>query len=136
LWDIYCYENILALFQVLRIIQVYVTSKGEKLTRSTIFKHFNRLFPSSLTPLYQNEVKYSAFDMEMIFHSHANKTHFNKKGCALDLILKVRDFGTRQWAIAVCFNFRHCCLIFPCPAVLFQRFSSVLSNIHFLFFTH
>ena len=28
--------------------------------------------------------------MGMIFHSHANKTHFHKKGCALDLILKVR----------------------------------------------
>ena len=37
---------------------------------------FNRLFASSPTPLYQNEVKCSAFDMEMIFHSHANKTHF------------------------------------------------------------
>ena len=28
--------------------------------------------------------------MEIIFHSHANKTHFHKKGCALGLILKVR----------------------------------------------
>ena len=28
--------------------------------------------------------------METIFHSHANKTHFHKKGCALGLILKVR----------------------------------------------
>ena len=41
-------------------------------------------------PLYQNEVKCSAFDMEMIFHSHANKTHFHEKGCTLGLILKVR----------------------------------------------
>ena len=40
-------------------------------------------------PLYQNKVKCSAFDMEMIFHSHANKTHFHKKGCALGLSLKV-----------------------------------------------
>ena len=40
------------------------------------------------------EVKCSAFDTEMIFHSHANKTHFHKKGCALGLILKVRIFGT------------------------------------------
>ena len=31
-----------------------------------------------------------AFDMEMIFHSHTNKTHFHRKGCALGLILKVR----------------------------------------------
>ena len=34
-------------------------------------------------PLYQNEAKCSAFDMKMIFHSHANKTHFHKNGCAL-----------------------------------------------------
>ena len=31
-----------------------------------------RPFPSSSGPLYQNEVKCSAFDMEMIFYSHAN----------------------------------------------------------------
>ena len=36
-----------------------------------------------------------AFDMEIIFHAHANKTHFYKKGCAIGLILKVRVFGTR-----------------------------------------
>ena len=56
----------------------------------------NTLFPSSPEPLYQNEVKSSAFDMEMIFHSHANKTHFHKKDCALGLILKARVFGTRK----------------------------------------
>ena len=59
----------------------------------------NRSFPSSPGPLYQNEVKCSALVMEMIFHSHANKTHFQKKGCALGLILKVRVFGTRTWPI-------------------------------------
>ena len=31
--------------------------------------------------MYQNEVKCSTFQMEMILHSHANKTHFHKKGC-------------------------------------------------------
>ena len=35
----------------------------------------------------------------MIFHSLANKTHFHKKGCAFDLILRVRVFGTRKWPI-------------------------------------
>ena len=52
--------------------------------------------PCSLRPRYQNEVKCAAFDMEMIFHSHANKTHFDKKSCELCLILKVRIFGTRS----------------------------------------
>ena len=37
--------------------------------------------------------------MKMIFHSHANKTHFHMKGCALGLILKVRVFKTRMWPI-------------------------------------
>ena len=39
--------------------------------------------------------------MEIIFHSHANKTHFHKKGCAPTLILKERVFGTRKWPITV-----------------------------------
>ena len=50
-------------------------------------------------PLYQNEVMCSAFDMEIIFYSHASKTHFHKKGCALGFILKVKGFGTRKWPI-------------------------------------
>ena len=56
-----------------------------------------------LGPLYQKEVKCSAFDMEMIFHSHVSKTHFHKKGCALGLILKLRVFGTRWRPIQVAF---------------------------------
>ena len=37
--------------------------------------------------------------MQIIFYSHASKTHFHKKGCALGLILNVRVFGTRKWPI-------------------------------------
>ena len=59
----------------------------------------NMPFLSYPGPLYQNEVKCSTFDMKIIFHSHANKTHFHKKGCALGLILKVKVFGTRKWPI-------------------------------------
>ena len=49
--------------------------------------------------LYQNEVKFWAFDIEMMFYSQANTTHFHKKDYALGLILKVRIFETRKWAI-------------------------------------
>ena len=59
----------------------------------------NRPFPSSPGSLFQNEGRCSAFDMEIIFHSHA-KTRFHKEGCAPSLILKVRVFGTRKWPIA------------------------------------
>ena len=51
-------------------------------------------------PLYQKEVKCSTFDMEMIFHSRAIKSHFHKKGRALGLILIARVFGTRKWPVA------------------------------------
>ena len=37
----------------------------------------NRPFPSSPGPLYQNEVRCSAFGMERIFLSQANKTDFH-----------------------------------------------------------
>ena len=43
----------------------------------------SRPFPSCPGPLFQNEGRCSAFDMEIIFHSHANKTHFQKKGWRL-----------------------------------------------------
>ena len=39
--------------------------------------------------------------MEMIFHSHANKTHFHKKDCALGLILKVRDLELGSGLLSV-----------------------------------
>ena len=61
----------------------------------------NRPFPSSPGPLFQNKGRSSAFDMEIIFHSHANKTHFHKKGCAPSLIMKMRVFGTQKWPIIV-----------------------------------
>ena len=67
---------------------------------------YNRPFPSPPPPprpLFQNEGRCSAFDMEIIFHCHANKTPLHKKGCAPSLILKVSVFGTRTVA--------YCCYI-------------------------
>ena len=61
----------------------------------------NRPFPSSSGPLFQNEGRGAAFDKGIIFHSHANKTYFHKKGCAPSLILKVRVFGTRKWPVSM-----------------------------------
>ena len=52
---------------------------------STKISSTSKPFPSSPGPLHQNEVKCSAFDIEMIFHSYANKTHFHEKGCVLGL---------------------------------------------------
>ena len=36
--------------------------------------------------------------MEMIFHSHANKTHFHKKGCAPSLIFESEGFWNSEVA--------------------------------------
>ena len=69
--------------------------------------HINRQFPSLPRPLYQNEVKRLAFDMDMIFHSNANKIHFHRKGCALGLVLKVRVFGTQKWPIGLLTKLKH-----------------------------
>ena len=59
----------------------------------------NRPCPSFPGPLFPNESRCSAFDMEIIFHSRANETHFHKKDCAPSLILKMSVFGTRKWPI-------------------------------------
>lgn len=40
-----------------------------------------------------------ALVMKMIFYSHGSKTHAHKKGFALSLVLKVRDFVTQKWPI-------------------------------------
>ena len=40
-----------------------------------------------------------SIDMNIIFYSRANKTHFHKKGFALSLVLKARVFGTWKWPI-------------------------------------
>ena len=49
---------------------------------------------------FDNEKKFLRLEnMQIIFHSHANKTHFLEKSCAPSLILKVRVFGTRKWPI-------------------------------------
>ena len=65
------------------------------------YQRCNRPFPSSPGPLFQTEGRCWAFDMEIIFNSRANKTHFHKKGCAPSLILKVRVFGTWKWLIVI-----------------------------------
>ena len=60
--------------------------------------HISGPFPSSPGPLFQNEGRCSAFDMEIIFHSHANNTYFHKKGCTPSLILKVRGLWNSEVA--------------------------------------
>ena len=52
-------------------------------------------FPCRPKPLFQSEAKCEAIDVKMISYSHANKTHFHKKGFELSLLMKVRnlDFG-------------------------------------------
>ena len=39
--------------------------------------------------------------MKMIFNDDANETHFHNKGFAVNLVLKVRFFGTRKWPISL-----------------------------------
>ena len=54
--------------------------------------------------LFQNEDRCSSFDMEIIFNSHANKSHFHKKGCTPSLILKVRVLELRAYWLTILQN--------------------------------
>ena len=82
-----------------------MTFQKQNSDKSEVFANVNRPFPSSPGPLFQNEGRCSVFDIEIIFLSHTNKTHFHKKGCAPSLILKVRVSETRKWPILVCPSF-------------------------------
>ena len=93
--------------QLIQQINFFLTSScilyTEKLNNMYIFQphvhnalfsnlRTNRLFPSSHGPLFQNEGRCSAFDMEtIIFHSHAN---FHKKGCT----------SSRKWPTSIKYN--------------------------------
>ena len=60
-------------------------------------------FSSYQKPLFQSEANCKALDynVRIIFYFHANElTHFNKKGCPLSLVLKVRVLGTGKWSTA------------------------------------
>ena len=63
---------------------------------------YNRPLPWCSKPRFQSEARCEAIDVKMIYYkySHANKTHFHKKGFALTLVLRVRIFGTRKWPVS------------------------------------
>ena len=82
------------------LLRGHMTSNNKTVSRPNFWTSKIKPFPSFPGPLFQNEGRCSAFDMEIIFHSRANKTHFHKKGWAPSLILKVSVFGTRKWPIA------------------------------------
>ena len=84
-----------------KTIHIIITKDVSMLVNLSSWAFSNRPFPSSLGNLFQNEARCSAFDMEMIFYSHANETHFHKKGCAPSLSLKVRVFGFWKWHISL-----------------------------------
>ena len=65
---------------------LYLLLKAQTFTHPiTLLYHISlntvssRPFPSSPGPLFQNEGGCSAFDIEIVLHSHANKIHFHKK---------------------------------------------------------
>ena len=62
----------------------------------------NRPFPSSPSPLFQNESKCETFHMKMSsacsFYFHANQSHFHKNGFALGLAMKQRHKGNSEVA--------------------------------------
>ena len=59
-------------------------------------KSNTRRFPSCLKPLFQSEAKCDAIDTNMILYSRVNEAHFEKKCCALSLVVyKPRELITK-----------------------------------------
>ena len=66
----------------------------------------NRIFPSSLVPLFQSKSKCKTHDSyENDFDLHENETacgtHFHVKGFALRLVSKQRHKRTRKWPVFI-----------------------------------
>ena len=80
---------------IVYVRQANFTTKSRFKNLSSLICHF-RVSPGLCM---KTRLSAQAFDMKTIFHSHANKTYFHKKGCALSLIFKVRVLGTRKWPI-------------------------------------
>ena len=59
-------------------------------------KSNTRRFTSCLKPLFQSEAKCDAIDTNMILYSRVNEAHFQKKCCALSLVVyKPRELITK-----------------------------------------
>ena len=62
----------------------------------------NRLFPSYLLPLFQNESSWETIHMfRLQAHFHANQTHFHKKAIARRLVLKEQLKVTQNAALSL-----------------------------------
>ena len=55
--------------------------------------------PTQASVLKRGHVQNLCCENDFFLSNHANKTHFNKNGFALGLILRVNVFGTRKWPI-------------------------------------
>ena len=81
--------------------------------------------------LFQSEAENAKLLIrKKLFCSHANKTHFHKKGFSLSFALKVRVFGTRIWPIKV--RVREDCLIVSRNGMNFEL-TTFLQSTEFFF---
>ena len=114
--NFYCNSSFLVCTSSFLSLSVAFFGNGAERVTSQVFQNLTRIVadddPTSQighfrvlpAPVYQNEVKCSVCEMEMIFYYRANKTHFHKKGSPLGLILEVRVFGTRSGLLFDPFN--------------------------------
>ena len=70
--------------------------EGWSCARKRLVAIFNRLFPSSKVPRFQNEAKCKTFQMEMSFIWMRIEKYFHNKDFALTLVLKTRLSATRK----------------------------------------
>ena len=84
----------------------------------------NKPFPSSLGLCIKRRLSSQPLIWKC-FSFSCKKTNFHKKGCALDLLLKVRVFGTRKWPITKHFITRKS-TVSPLPLRLWSRCAQAL----------
>ena len=65
-------------------VRFFSQTSGDRFFFPDIQSH--RPLPSSKSPYFQNEAKYSTFLVEMSFICLRMKSHFHIKGCALNLV--------------------------------------------------
>ena len=125
------------MYMIILLLTKIETRKKEAWGKTSRIKPLSpsRPFTSSPGPLYQNKVKCSAFDIETVFHSHANETHFG-------LILKVKVFGTRKWPVWPNIHIYKSFILFPYMSLrnywekLFKEQSIFPLGDYFIYYIH
>ena len=125
-WHLWCWttdsKNIVKLLVTSQTIHI-LCCQNDYFVKGKFKLFNNNPFPNSLGPLFQNEVKCSDFDMEMIFHSHQINLIFTREVVHFALFWKwgflELESGLFVWHNVPCFSKKIVFLLTIClPCVI------------------